>query len=645
MKSRTAYFKYILFTFLGLIILSIIVDLIRISGYKTIPSLPIHEKHQSIDKIYFDLVNGEKEINWESLNGTLEYINSQYDCSDFRVTTLIRIIYDYPDRIPKAMMANIKNCLLKFRYWMDEPGENGMCYWSENHQILFASAEYLAGQLYPDDIFPNTGMNGKQHMIKARQRIKDWLEMRWKFGFSEFYSTVYYNEDIAAIINLIDYIKDEEITKKSEIIMDLLMYDIASQKTGNMFVSVSGRAYEGGRKGGQRLSSSVITNYLWHNIRSEIHHINYGFTTSKKYHLPPVLLEIGKDSSNVLIKQCNGLNISQLEPEGYFGTDEKSMMMQWAMEAYVNPEIVRNSLSYIRKTNMFSNEFLVPLQDLDFTLFRVFHLEPLIIRLAKPQSIGHAFQQANTYTFKTKDYSVYSVQNYFPGNYADQVHVAGMNIKNYFSVFHSHPAVNKNIDSKSPSYWVGYGRLPHVAQDSSISLSIYNLPDKKGVLEKDMLHFTHAYFPKDKFDTVRIIDNYAFGKKGDTYCAMIGKNDFYYRKNTTNDLIQQGKQTFWIIEAGNKEQDVSFEKFCTRVLRNKITFDSTNLILTYSSNRKILALKYCGDFFVNGSKIKTEYPRFDSPYIKAKFKPEFLDFRFNNKFLHLDFNKMKREFN
>jgi hypothetical protein len=645
MKSRTTYFKYILFTCLGLIILSIIFDLIRISNYKTNPSLPVKEKHSGIYSIYIALTNREKDIKWDRLDETLKYINAQYDCSDFRIATLLRILYDYPNAIPPDKMQEIKNTLLKFRYWMDEPGENGMCYWSENHQILFASAEYLAGQLYPNEIFSNTGINGKQHMAKARQRINDWLEMRWKFGFTEFYSTVYYNEDIAAIINLIDYAQDEEISKKSEIIMDLLMYDIASQKSGNMFVSVSGRAYEGGRKGGQRLSSCVITNYLWNNEKSKMYHVNYGFTTSTKYHLPPALLEIGKDSSNTLIKQCNGLNLSQLEPEGYFGTDERSIMFQWSMEAFSNPEVVRNSLYYIRKTNMFSNEFLVPLRNLDFTLLKIFHLEPFVLRFVNPQENGSVMQQANTYTYKTKDYSVYSVQNYFPGNYADQIHVAGMNVKNYFSVFHSHPAVNKNIDSKSPSYWVGYGRLPHVAQDSSISLSIYNLPDKKGMMEMDMLHFTHAYFPKEKFDTVSIIDNYAFGKKGNTYCALIGRNNLYYRKNTTDDLIQQGKQTFWIIEAGSKEQDGSFENFRARVLRNKVEFDSTNIALAYLSRGKELKLKYCGDFFVNGSRVKTEYPRFDSPYVKAKFKPDSLNFRYNGKFLHLDFKKTKREFN
>jgi hypothetical protein len=642
MKLKPIYLLYIC---LGFAILSISIDVVKISSYKTIPSLPTHRIHSDVYKIYLNLLEGEKQINWEDLNGTLEYIDSQYDCSDFRVNTLLRIVFDYKDSIPPDVMQKIKTTILKFRYWMDEPGENGMCYWSENHQILFASSEYLAGQLYPTEIFSNTGMTGKQHMRKAQQRIKDWLEMRWKFGFTEFYSTVYYNEDIAGLINLIDYANDDEIATKSKIIMDLLMYDIASQKTGNMFVSVSGRAYEAGRKGGQRLSSCTITNNVWKNDKDKSPHVNLGFMARKKYQVPSVLLEIGNDSSDVLIKQCNGLNIFQLAQEGYYGTDEKSIMMQWAMEAFVNPEVVRNTLFYIRKNNMFSNEFTAPLKYFDFTLLKLFHLEPMLAGFVNPQEIGTAIKQANTYTYKTKDYSVYSVQNYLPGGYADQVHVAGMNIRNSFSVFHTHPAVEKNYKSESPNYWVGYGRLPHAAQDGSVSLSIYNLPLGKGMMEMDMLGFTHAYFPKEKFDSVQIADNYAFGKKGNTYCALIGRNNFHYRRNTTDDLIQQGRQTFWIVEAGSKDRDGSFKNFRLRILQNKLVFDSTNLVLTYSSNGKELKLKYRGDFFVNGSKIKTKYARFDSPYIKAKFKPDSLNFRFNKKFLYLDFKRMKREFN
>lgn len=634
---------------LAIIIITLIaiplIDLIRITNYKCFSSLPQNKTKNFAYKIYYDLVNNSQNIDWKLLDNDLEYIKQQYDVSDFYIATIIRILSDYPSEIPYEKKEQIKKTLLGFRYWMDEPGENGMCYWSENHQILFASAEYLVGQMYPSEIFTNDGLTGSEHKVKARKRILDWLEMRWKFGFTEFYSNVYYNEDIAGMINIIDYADDETLVKKAEIIMDLLLYDIASQKTGNMFVTVSGRAYERNRKGGDKISSKRITDYLWQNKLPLTPHINFCLMTSKKYKVPQVIIEIGNDKSSVVIKQSNGLNINQLREEGYFGPDEKSIMMQWGMEAFVNPAIIGNTMKYIRKNNMFSNEFLNPIKYFDFTFLRLFSLEGALSRIVNPQENGAAIQKANTYTFKTKDYSVYSVQNYFPGNFADQVHVAGMNIDSSFSVFHSHPAITKNTKNQSPNYWVGYGRLPHVAQDSSVSLAIYNLPSGKAAMELDMLNYTHAYFPKEKFDTVIINRNYIFGKKENTYCALIGKNSLYFAKNSTDDIIQNGRETYWIIEAGNKEKYGSFEKFREKIINKKISFDSTNLLLTYTSIGKKLKLQYCGDFTVNGSKVNTNYPRYDSPYIKAKFKPDSLEFKFNNKHLNLNFSKSERIFN
>ena len=243
-----------------------------------------------------------------------------------------------------------------------------MCYWSENHQILFASAEYLIGQLYPDTVFPNSGLTGKQHMEKARKRMLDWFEMRWNYGFIEFYSGVYYKEDIGALINLIDFAEDEELVIKSQIIMDLLFYDVASQNLNTMFVSVSGRAYEGNRKGGPDATLGGLTRYFWGDGKKLGAGMMYGMMVSENYTLPPVLAEIARDSSDVIIKQNNGLDIAELKEEGYYGTDNRSMMMQWGMECFSNPEIIRNSLAHIRNCNMFSNEFVSDFKMLDFTL-------------------------------------------------------------------------------------------------------------------------------------------------------------------------------------------------------------------------------------------------------------------------------------
>ena len=94
---------------------------------------------------------------------------------------------------------------------MDQPGQDSMCFWSENHQILFAASEYLAGQYYPDETFSNDGKKGTEHMAIARERIMIWLEQRWLYGFTEWYSSVYYVEDIAPLANLIEFADDDEI--------------------------------------------------------------------------------------------------------------------------------------------------------------------------------------------------------------------------------------------------------------------------------------------------------------------------------------------------------------------------------------------------------------------------------------------------
>ncbi len=627
----------------GLIIITI-ADIIRISSYKIYARKPEEKIQCNESEVYYDLVNGESELAWNDLDGTLEYIKTEYDCSDFRLVNLTRILYDFDNKIPKNYKDKIEDVLFNFRYWWDEPGENSMCYWSENHQILFASAEYLIGQKYPKNIFYNSGLTGEQHMDKSRVRILDWLQMRWDYGFTEFYSNVYYKEDIAALLNLIDYADDEEIVKKCQIILDLLFYDVASQNSNLMFVSASGRAYEGNRKGGTGATLGGITQYYWGHGKTIGAGMTYGLMLTDKYKLPPVLKEIALDSTDVIIKQTNGLNLDELRTEGYYGTDTRSMMMQWGMEAFTNPEIIRNSLSHIRSNNMFSNDFITDFKLLDFSLLRWLHLEPFVVKVINPPSNGVAIQKGNTYTYRTKDYLLYTAQNHQVGDYADQQHIFGMNIKNHFAIFHCHPALEAGVKSQSPNYWVGYGHLPHSMQDKNVNLSIYNLPSKKGLMEKDLLDYTHAYFPKAKFDSVVIDKNHVFGKKGETYCVFIGANDFKYRNDSNDDIIQKGKQIYWITEASSKTQDGSFDSFIRRIKSNELTFEMDKLELIYHSNGNKYALKFDADFKVNSKVVDTKYMRYDSPYIKADHKAKTLEIERNGMSLYLDFEKMIRNY-
>jgi hypothetical protein len=645
MKTRKRKLRiwHFLVLLLLLILSTIAMDYRRNSKVETIPERPGHEIKLEQDQIYYELTKDAANMDWSRLAGTLEYIQSEYDCSDFRLVNLVRILYDFGDRIPETTRREIEEVLFNFRYWWDEPGENSMCYWSENHQILFASAEYLIGQLYPDQIFPSSGLSGKEHMEKARVRALDWLKMRWDYGFIEYYSSVYYKEDIGALINLIDFAADKELVNKSKIVMDLLFYDVAAQSLQRQFSSVSGRAYQRNRMGREAAEFSGLMDYLWGSGEEIGPHMMYGMMRSERYEVPPVFREIALDSSTVIIKQSNGLDLSELTSEGYYGSDNRSMMMQWGMEAFTNPEVVRNSLAHIRNCNMFSNESLGDFKILNYRLLHWLHLEPTVVRIINPQTNGVAIQKGETYTYRTKDYSMYTVQAHQVGDYGDQQHVFGINMAGHFSVFHNHPALEKDVDRQSPNYWVGYGHFPHSMQDGNVNLSIYNLPKKKGMMESDLLDYTRAYFPSADFDTTIIDGSYVFGKLGEAYCALIGANEFRYRDEARDDIIQDGKQSFWIAEAGSASEDGSFAAFVSRIRENPVHFDEESLVLSYESNQTPFELEYGAAFKVNGRDVDTEYPRYDSPYVQGEKKDPTFRFEFKGQGLFLDFENQIRK--
>ncbi len=609
--------------------------------YPRRPEKPINIE---VDQVYYALVNDSADIDWTRLDGTLEYVKQEYDCSDFRLVNLVRILYEYGDRIPADYKKKIEEVLLNFRYWWDEPGGNSMCYWSENHQILFAAAEYLVGQLYSDRVFHESGFTGKERMERARERAMDWLEMRWKYGFIEYYSNVYYKEDIGPLVNLIDFAEDEELVTKCKMVLDLLFYDMAAQSQHTLFVSVSGRAYRKNRTGMKDGDFSGLTRYYWGDGEEIGPGIMYGIMVTRNYTLPPVLKAIAKDTGTIIIRQSNGLNLDELKEEGYYGTDDRSMMMQWGMEAFTNPVIIRNSIKHIRNTGMFTNDFVSDFRSMDFFLLRWLHLEPTVSRILNPQYNGVAIQKGNTYTYKTDAYSMYTVQSHQVGDYADQQHVFGMNVGDHFAIFHNHPAREKDVDASSPNYWTGYGHFPHSVQDENVNLSIYKLPRRKGIMEAALLDYTRAFFPVAMFDTAFVTGNYAFGKKGETYCAFIASAPLKFRDEGMDDLILEGKKSFWITEAGSHAEDGSFAAFTERIMENPVSFDERKLRLRYVSMGREYALKYGKEFMLNGEVVDTEYSRYDAPYVKAEKKDETLTFSHAGRSLHLDFENLVRKF-
>lgn len=611
------------------------------------PLHPLEQIECKEGELYYTLkVDTLSSVDWNKLNGTLHYISKEYDCSDFRLVNLIRIIYEYGDVIPESVYNRLKEVLADFRFWWDDEGGNSMCYWSENHQILFASAEYLLGEYFHDMYFRKAKMYGRQLSKRGKERILNWLELRWNYGFSEFYSN-YYKEDIAALINLIDYSKDDIIKIRSTIILDLLFYDLASQGLKSNLTSVSSRAYKSDRSAND---FGGIYKGFWADSTSKVKDLGMmcGLFLSTDYHMPNVFSRIVNDTVVSIVKQSNGLDVVDLQKYGLLGKTDKQLMMQFGMEAFINPEVIQNTIDVLSEKDMFSNAFLSDMRWLEVPLMNNWRLVKWFIEQKKPYYLGTALNKVSSYTYRTSAYSMYTAQAYQSGNFADQHHIFGLSLDSNITIYHTHPARGKENTLFSPNFWVGYGRLPYSVQDKNINFTIYNIPPNKAFLEDELLDYTYLFIPQIISQNVVIENNYVFVNYNDVYCAFIGSSDMCMLDNL---IIQKGNRQSWITEVGTIESDGNFCSFMRRIKNNKFEYKINENKLLYCTKGNSYVVKYNDGLYVNDKKILIKYDGFDSPYIKStRFEKERViayggDTLFLNFFDNVRFEKLGSELN
>ena len=636
-----------------------------------------------------------------NLEGAIERIDVREDCADFTANALIRFYLENAHRLQQENKDEIRRCLTGFKYWMDQyDGRvDSMCHWSENHQILFAVTEYLAGCTWPDAIFAD-GNDGETHVALAKERINAWMQQRYYYGFNEYYSNNYYPEDIAPMANFIQFARaeDRDMVDKMKVVMDVIWLDIATQSyrytddAGNVryaFLSASGRMYMDNKSSddtGNRLRpyiDLVLENGEEYRTNSRNFFVCFRRMYETKvdgqplYEVPQVIKEIFNDDALVqVVKSSNGITLTELVQDGFVGEEVGQMMMQMGMEAFSNAEVIDNSIRYLQENKLFRNEFLND--------FKLVNLWPLTMTNSlgtvsswlQPSTDGKAIQRANVYTYQTPYYSMSTAQAYFAGNYADQHQVFLCTLADDLTVYHGQPMRN----SGRSQYWVGYGRLPYSVQQENVNLTIYTIPEKTGFMEPHVVSYSHAYFPVGLFDEVDLThleEGYIFGRKGNSFIMLRAisdgegvlqfKNDMPgvteadltsdREKIKTNvkelieasgdlryDLIFRGGQNHaWVTEVSSADQDGSFAAFVQRMLGNEIHFE--NMCLSYRSGGNCYEAQYDVCFMYNGEMVDTEYARFDNAYVpqSVERKSEIIEFAFNGHRLVLNFEEGTRE--
>jgi hypothetical protein len=199
--------------------------------------------HTAIAKLK---TGGDPEESRNLILQGLTGIQERRDCADFYLIALFRFWRDYRESglFEDSFWAQIKETMLGFRYWIDEPGDDVMWFFSENHALLFHSCQLLAGQIFPEERFTNSGETGTERRRKAEAMLTAWFERFFAEGLAEWNSNAYIPIDVLGLVNLHDLAESASLRDQAKQALDLLYYYMANIAHNGFLAVTFGRSYE-----------------------------------------------------------------------------------------------------------------------------------------------------------------------------------------------------------------------------------------------------------------------------------------------------------------------------------------------------------------------------------------------------------------
>ena len=551
------------------------------------------------------------DVNSELFLQAIEGINARKDCSDFFLAGLLGMLCRYGDdpRFPAPLKQPLADCVLGFKYWIDEPGTDAMCTWTENHQILFHTCEILAGQLYPERTFTNAGPTGAWHRAKGERLALGWLQQKGAGGFVEWDSNCYFEEDILALSHLADLAETQQVFDLATVVMDKMFLTMALNSYKGTFGSTHGRSYTQHIKSGRGEATAGVSRVMWGmGVFNEKLMASVSLGCMSDYGFPLIIGDIAAD-----------LPAEMWNRERHAGHFEP-----WRDRNSGDWEV--NKVTYKTPDYM-----LCSAQD---------------FRPGQPGFQQHIWQATfgpDAVVFVTHPPCLSEDNSHRPGCWhGNAVLPRVAQWKDVLIAVHNLPAGGRppvaRVAVQDAGDVLPAGGRPPVTRAA--------VQDAGDVLpEADWLGFTHAYFPAWAFDEHVLRPDthghtWAFARKGDGYLALtascglefITLGDSAYR-----ELRSGGLHNVWLCHLGRAALDGDFAAFQAKVLALPVAFDDLNVSLN-TLRGETLAFGWEGPFLRNGAvEPITGFKHYDNPYTTVELGAPAMDVTFGDLTMRLDF--------
>jgi len=606
--------------------------------------------------VWTDIVKleaGTESINPASFQAALDFVNNREDPSDFYLTALIRLYYlnHGNGKLTSEQETAIEDAILNTKYWLDQSGTTYVEMWTENHQILNHSAEYLAGQLFPNQIFSSSGETGDWHKQHAETLLLQWIDLRARSGFAEWDSETYYPEDLAPLLNLVDFAQDPEIATRAAMLVDLIIFDVAVDAFHGHFATSHGRVTAGSIQSADTSMATIIA-LAWGQAKFTTTS-NMGavaLATTPNYEVPPVIQSLALDNPEEYLNyERHSFDLDEAAAWGMDITDVNDAPRFWGMGAFTRPEVINLTLQTADDWALWHYPDFRDLKDIAKILQKM-RAAPLASRLLDPDPNGVLMNEVNKVTYRTPDYQLSSAQSFRPGEKGYQQHIWQATLGPYAVVFTNNPDSLRADDKHRPSYWMANGRQPRTGQVKNVLICLFDIPRYPSApppLEARHYTFTHAYFPRWAFDEVVEREGWIFGRAGDGYVALYSREPYEWiteGPDADQEIISLSRKNVWIVQLGRKSIDGSFGEFLNAV--SAAPLDIRGFKVEYQApNLGLVAFDWEGDLILDGEVVPLNgYPRWENPYTQADFGSTQYTIEYQTQKLHLDFDTVTREF-
>lgn len=587
----------------------------------------------------------------------VDYVDARRDCADFVLHALLRLRFQFEcdPRVPPSLHDRIERSAVAFPYWPDERAAgpaDALCTWTENHQILFASASLLAAERWPDAVFAASGRSGRAQAEVARARVERWLAMRFRTGFSEWLSHVYYDEDLVAVLALADFAADPALRRRAAMVADLLLLDLALHTFRGVFASTHGRSYEGAKKRAAE-EGTTDTAKLVLGVGSFARRENMSaacLALSPRYRPPALVAAIAADAgrAEATIRQRMGIRLDELARWGLDPARDEDAMELLSLEAYAHPRTIEGFVRLLDRYGWWSNAFFAPFAAARGLLgaLRRLRLLRAAARALEWDLARNVRPEVDVVTFRTPDYQLSSALDWRPGMGGDQQHAWHASLGPGAVCFTTHPGPR---EARSPGWWTGSSTLPRVAQVRNVAIALYRIHRRPALHVPNRQRMTHAWLPRDGFDELVEREGWFFARRGDGYLALRSGQPARWNEaheageDRGRELVAEGRRHAWLCELGRRADDGSFSRFAERIASAPLEMHGTR-VRYRSPSQGWIELGWRGPLRHEGAAVPMRRsPRYDTPWGGAEFPLESIDLRCAGERLRLAWAEGARE--